>query len=136
MSINTTFKVIVGDYAERHFIKRFKKKYKNIWLTTYKAIDFTLSRINKFKNKSLVEEIHSCDIGNILKCEFKVAGTNDSPHGSGNRYIVFQNNEIEECKILLLYGKTDIQGDRETDWWEGEIKNNYKEIAKLFSGLQ
>lgn len=136
MSINTTFKVIVGDYAERHFIKRFKKKYKNIWLTTYKAIDFTLSRINKFKNKSLVEEIHSCDIWNILKCEFKVAWTNDSPHWSWNRYIVFQNNEIEECKILLLYWKTDIQWDRETDWWEWEIKNNYKEIAKLFSWLQ
>ena len=43
------------------------------------------------------------------------------------------NDETNECKILLIYSKTDVDWNHETSWWEQEIINNYDEIKNYFS---
>jgi len=91
-----------------------------------------LSRIDMFVLTSKVEKIHKYDIWYIVKCEFKIVWTNESPKTSWNRIIVFVNEKKSETHILLLYAKTDIWGHNETQWWTQEIKNNYEFIKKLW----
>lgn len=54
---------------------------------------------------------------------------------SWNRIIVFVDESNMEIHILLLYAKTDVSWDNETAWWQNEIKNNHKDIAKIFTWL-
>jgi len=70
----------------------------------------------------------------IIKCEFRVVGTNESAHSSGNRYIIYLDEKLCECHILLLYSKDDYTG-QETAWWKNQIRENYPDIRKIFSGL-
>ena len=92
---------------------------------------------NIIGKRNLVEIVtsHPSWKKHILKCEFAVAGTQLSPHASGNRYIVYMDEELEECHILLLYGKDDCWHGNETAWWKQQIKENHPDIKELFSGL-
>lgn len=92
-------------------------------------------RIDKYLSTTKVEKIHICDTWYIAKCEFTIAWLNMSAKTSWNRFIVFVNETKSELQLLLLYSKTDINWHNETVWWEQEIKENYKDIANLFSGL-
>lgn len=136
MCINKYFNVLVGEYAKRHYIKPFHKKYKTVWWKTFITIENMLSRIEVFSRTSKVNKIHICDNWYIAKCEFNIEWLKVSTKASWNRIIVYVNEEDKEVIILLVYAKTDVQWNNETAWWESEIKNNYKEISKLFPGLQ
>jgi hypothetical protein len=94
-------------YAESHYIKTFKKKYhEKAWNETIDSMERLLMYVENIVGKrSLIEKIISCGDRHLLKCEFAVAGTRESPHGSGNRYIVYMDEESAECHILLVYGK-------------------------------
>ena len=133
MSINTKYKVIISEYAERHFIKSFSKKYKNTRDKTMNAINEMLSRIDLFIKTSKAERIHKSDNCYIAKCEFKIAWSNESPKTSWNRIIVYVDEDKKEVQILLLYTKTDIQWWNETVWWQKQIKENHKEIYSKFN---
>ena len=132
MFINKYYNVLVGEYANKHFIKAFSKKYKT-WNNTFIEINNILSRVNMFLLSSKISKIHICDIWYIAKCEFKIVWSNESAKTSWNRIIVFVDEQNFETKILLVYAKTDIKWHNETTWWEQEVKNNYKEIYELFS---
>ena len=73
MFINTWYKVIITEYAERHFIKASKKRYNNIRDKTINAINEMLSRIDLFIRTSKAERIHISENWYIAKCEFKIA---------------------------------------------------------------
>jgi len=103
--------------------------------TTFIAIKNMLERIDIFLLTTKAEKIHSADYLHLVKCEFAVAWSNQSPHGSGNRYIVFLNEQSKTCNIILLYAKTDIQWKNETQRRENEIKINYPHIKRYFTGL-
>jgi len=134
MSINEKYCVEITEYAERHFIKSFSKRYKWVWDETLKVIIEMLERIEVFsKITEKAEKIHICDIWYIVKCKFKIAWSNESPKTSGNRLIAFVNEESKEVKILLLYTKTDIQWWSETAWREKLVKENHKTIYWLFN---
>jgi len=60
-----------------------------------------------------------------------VAGTNESRHGSGNRCIVAINKIKSTIKVLLVYGKTDIGGGKETITWKNIIRDNYSEYRNF-----
>lgn len=134
MSFNL-YKVLVSEYAERHFIKLFEKKYKSAWEITYATIKDMLARIDGLIQTTKAEKIHCCDIWYIAKCEFKIAWSNESPKTSWNRIIIFVKEKIGEVHILLVYSKTDVCGHNETSWWEQEIKNSFPEIQKYFPKL-
>ncbi|MFA6256590.1 MAG: hypothetical protein WC606_05470 [Candidatus Absconditabacterales bacterium] len=135
MSINDLYKVYIGAYAEDHFIKSFSKTYKNARDVTLRAIQGVTARIEAYLQTTKAEKIHSCRSCHIVKCEFAVAGTQESPHGSGNRYIVHMDQENHECHILLVYAKTDVKGSNETNRRRGEIRKNYSSLTGKFTGI-
>jgi len=67
----------------------------------------------------------------ICKTEFKIAGTNESRHGSGNRCIIAVNKKLNQVKVLLIYHKNDLGGHNETSEWKGVVRENYGELKEL-----
>ena len=125
--------IIVGEYAKWHFIKPFKKKYKWVWSETFEYIIFMCWRVELFLNSKKINKIYFCDNWYIAKWEFSIVWSKISTKSSWNRFIIFVDEINNEIRILLVYSKNNISWNNETVWWENEVKNNYKEIAKLFS---
>ncbi len=131
MSTSDPYVVEVEKYAERHYIAGFKKKYKGTWDITWRAVEEELKRIETLIGiNNYVETIVGKDGVLICKTEFRVAGTNESKHGSGNRCIVAIHKNRKLVRVLLVYGKGDVGGSRETDWWKGEIRDNYRDYSE------
>ena len=127
------YSVQIEDFAERHFIKSFKKKYNNHWDITLRAIVFELERIDNLLLTNKADIIVDGEDVKIIKTEFKIAGSNESAKTSGNRCIVAWRKEDGCVFILLVYGKTDLSsGNKETDEWKRIIKDNYSEYKHLF----
>lgn len=133
MSINTWYKVVTTEYAERHFIKAFKKRYNNAWDNTMNAINKMLSHIDIVLKASKAKRIHISENCYIAKYEFKIAWSNESPKTSWNRIIIYVDENKKEVQILLLYTKTDIQWWNETAWWQKLVKENHKEVYSIFN---
>lgn len=127
------YKILISDYSKNHFIKKFSKKYKNTWDETFEQISNLLSHIDKFILTTKAEKVHICNIWYIVKCEFKIAWSNESPKTSWNRVIAFIDEERKNAEILLIYSKNNILWNNETVWWQQEIKNNFEWIYELFN---
>lgn len=131
MYTSWNYVVLVSEYAKKHFMKSFIRKYKT-WDATFIEINNMLSHIDTFLLSTKAEKIHICDSWYLAKCEFKIVWSNESAKTSWNRIIVFVDEERKHSEILLIYSKTDVPWANETTWWEQEIKNNHKEIYDLF----
>ncbi|OGD67530.1 hypothetical protein A2442_04165 [Candidatus Campbellbacteria bacterium RIFOXYC2_FULL_35_25] len=130
MEIN--YSVQIEEFAERHFIKKFKKKYNSQWDVTLKSIIFELERIDNLLKTDRAEIITDGDI-KIIKTEFRIAKSKESAKTSGNRCIVAWGKDGGSVSILLVYNKTDITSkNKETEEWKKIIKNNYSEYKHLF----
>ena len=125
MSISYT--VVFTDFTERHFIKSFKKKYKNAWDSTLKALRLEFGNFDLLFQKSIAEKIIDVPTVSICKTEFKIAGTDVSRHASGNRCIVAVHKETCTIFVLLVYHKNDIGSGNETAAWKNIIRENYSE---------
>lgn len=123
MSIKYTVKT--EEFAESHYIKKFRKKYKTHWEITFKGIKIMLEGLDNILGTTIVEEINCLDNMSILKMEFRVFGTNSSKKASGNRCILSLNKGTKEIKILLVYHKSDISSTNETATWKKIIRDNY-----------
>lgn len=126
------YSVKIGDFAERHFIKNFHKKYQGSWDVTLVAIQAQLSRIDTFLLTDKAETIIDKNDIRILKTEFRVSGTKESAKSSGNRCIVAWHPRDLLVVILLVYAKTDLSGKNETAEWQKIIKTNYPQYKDLF----
>jgi hypothetical protein len=132
MSTSGGYSVLVCEYAKKHFMKSFLKKYKTAWERTEKTIFLMLERIERYSATSKVNKIHISNTRYIAKCEFTVEWQNISTKAAGNRIIVFVDEELKTVQILLVYSKNDVVGNNETQWWEQVVKENYDEIYKVF----
>lgn len=129
--MSTNYTVVFTDFTERHFIKSFKRKYKNAWDSTLVALRFEFGNFDLLFQKSIAEKIFDNSAVSICKTEFKIAGTDVSRHASGNRCIVAIGKETNTIFVLLVYHKNDIGGGNETEAWKNIIRENYPEYAKL-----
>ena len=130
--MSTNYAVIVEKFAERHFISRFKKKYKGAWDVTWNAIHEEFKRIDTLIGQTnIVDTITDQGGIRICKTEFRVHGTQESRHASGNRCIVAVNKDTCVVHVLLLYGKTDLSSSNETAQWKNLIRENYPEYSKI-----
>lgn len=120
------FSVTVEEFAERHFIKSFQKKYQKGWDMTRLAILAELERIDNLLLTDRAETISDVDGVLIVKTKFRVVGTKESAKTSGNRCIVAVDKEKQAVSILLVYTKTDLSGRHETAEWKAIIKEQYK----------
>ena len=131
--MESNYSVQIEDFAERYFIKSFKKKYSSKWDVTLNAIIFQLERIDNLiltTNKATTI-VDAGDI-KIIKTEFKIAGSKESAKTSGNRCIVAWHTKERFVSILLVYNKTDLNSkNKETDEWKSIIKSNYPQYRNL-----
>lgn len=123
------FSVTIEDFAERHFIKSFQKKYQGQWDITRIAIIAELERVDNLLRTDRAETISDVDGLQIIKTKFRVVGTKESAKTSGNRCIVAVNKEKQSVSILLVYTKTDLSGKNETAEWKAIIKEQYKIVC-------
>ena len=121
------------DFTERHYIKKFRKKYKNQWIATEKAIIAVCERIDNMLLYDRADLIFESGIYKLVKLDFSVVGTHMSPKESGNRCILFIKEDTRMVRILLVYSKDDISPPNETQKWKSVIKNEYNDIAKIFN---
>jgi hypothetical protein len=101
-------------------------------MKTLETIAFMLERADGLRNTDKAEIIYTSGQKHIIKGNFSVVGTHESPKSSGNRYIAFIDDEVYICEILLVYSKNDIAGNHETIWWQQLIKENFPEIMRFF----
>lgn len=124
------YRVIFEDFTQRHYIKSFAKKYKTSWNLTLEFLGEEFRRIDILFLKSIAETIVDGEV-KICKTEFKIAGTKESRHSSGNRCIVAIHPVESEVRVLLVYAKTDLSGKHETAEWQKIIKANYLQYKDL-----
>jgi hypothetical protein len=125
------YAVKVEKFAERHYIKKFSKKYFRAWDITFEALKREFQSFDVLFEKSIAETIVDSVEVKICKTEFSVAGTHESRHGSGNRCIVAIDKGKSTVNVLLVYGKTDIGGGKETAGWKSIIRDNYPQYRHL-----
>lgn len=129
--------VFIEEFAQRHFIKSFVKKYKGKqWDVTISAIRSILARYDNIAPNhkpidSKLDVICPCGEYMIVKLDFAVAGTQTSPKSSGNRVIAAVDSEKKAVRILLLYSKNDIGPPNETARWKNLVSQYYEEFKEL-----
>ncbi len=125
------YEVIFTDFTEQHFIKTFARKYKDAWDVTIQILRKEFEQIDLLFQKSVAEIIMSTVDVQICKTEFKIAGTNISRHGSGNRCIVAVHKKASVVFVLLVYHKHDIGSGNETVGWKNIVKEAYPEYHDI-----
>ncbi|MEK9157234.1 MAG: hypothetical protein AAB448_03865 [Patescibacteria group bacterium] len=126
-----SYSVVIEDFARRHYIKSFEKKYKGAWDVTLRAITEQFKRIDVLLETPVADYI--CGSGNvrIFKTEFRITGTQESRKSSGNRCIVAVHTDTTTVHILLVYQKTDLSGKNETAEWKQLVRDNYSEYGSI-----
>ena len=127
--MSTNYSVIVEPFAERHFIKGFAKKYKSAWDITWRAVTEEIKRVESLFETSVAETISDKDGIRIVKMEFRVAGTQESRHASGNRIILAVDSDRMVVRVLVVYNKNDFAGGTETAQWKNMVRENYPEYS-------
>ena len=123
------YRVEFASYAKRHYLKNYERKYGRAWEVTKRALVAQFERIeNLVNNKRTNTPIHrSADERYwLIKHEFAVAGTKQSPKGSGNRAIVCVDREERVVFVLMVYHKSDLGagGHAETATWECRVREH------------
>jgi hypothetical protein len=131
MNIIKTYDVVFEPFAERHFIKTFARKYKGAWNATLSFLVEEFKFFDALSGKSIALTIADSKDIKMCKTEFKISGTPQSRHGSGNRCIVAIHKNTNKVCVLLVYGKTDLSGHNETLEWKRLIAENYPEYKEL-----
>jgi len=135
--MSTRYIVAFESYAERYYIKRFKKKYsERVWGFTENAIRSLCVNFDELLQTEQCEVISHAEHKRLCKLQFAVAGTGKSPKKSGNRCIVVADVAEHRVDILLVYHKSDIvkQGN-ETVAWKQIIKRKFGETKARVFGL-
>lgn len=130
--MSTNYVVTIESFADRHYVRTFAKKYKKAWDFTLSAIIREFQSFDVILEKSIAEEITDKNAEVVIcKTEFKISGTQESRHGSGNRCIVAKHKNTNKVCVLLVYHKNDLGGGNETANWKNVIKENYPEYRDL-----
>lgn len=127
------YNVVFEDYTKRHFIKNFEKKYKSKWNKTQDDIIFVCEHIENMLLTKRADLISVAENSRLVKLDFAIFGLKVSPKSSGNRCILFLDDEIKIVKVLLVYSKNDISTNNETQAWKNIIKSQYPELAEIFN---
>lgn len=120
-------------FAEQHYAKVFSKKYRGSWLTTRNDIDEVCRRIDRMLEYARVDLVASVGSGKLVKLDFAVAGTKMSPKASGNKCILYIDEESRHVDVLLAYSKHEIGPPNETAKWKAIIKAQYPDVGRTFS---
>ncbi|MDD5621456.1 MAG: hypothetical protein PHS27_02615 [Candidatus Pacebacteria bacterium] len=130
----TNYTVNVKTYAEKHFISKFQKKYKGAWNVTWNGICEEFKRIDSvIKETKIAETITDQEGIRICKTEFRIHGTKESRHASGNRCIIAVHKNTCIVHVLVVYHKNELGDGNETARWKNLVKENYPEYSKFYN---
>ena len=127
------YRVIFEPFTERHYVKKFHKEHKDKWLATERTIITVCERIDNMLQYNRANLISTSGCYKLVKLDFAVESTRISPKASGNRCILFVDEDTRAVNILLVYSKDEISSPDETRKWKGIIKAEYEEVARLFN---
>ena len=133
--VDSNYKVVLADFADRHYVKDFSKKYKSHWPTTLDVILELCRRIDRMLDfgRQQASLIKTVDQHQLVKLEFAVVGTRKSSKSAGNRVILWVDNGERTVTILMVYDKGHIKGKQgETVWWQQEVRNNVDGVNRTF----
>jgi len=126
------YRVSFESFTERHFRKQFRKEHKDRWGATELSIIAVCERIDNMLRYSRADLIASVECYKLVKLDFAVVGTRTSPKSSGNRCILFVDEKKRMVSILLVYSKSDVSEQNETQWWKNIVKMEYEEPSRIF----
>ena len=130
MSTSDANAVLFTPFSEKHYMKKFRKAHKKAWDTTRISLEETFKQFDVILERNIAKVIAGGHGVKICKTEFRIAGTNHSRHGSGNRCIVALHTEKKRADVLLVYHKTHLPGPgSETSKWKNLVRKNYPEYA-------
>ena len=135
---NRLIRVAFSEFAKRHFLKNFEKKYRGRqWEVTVESILEDIGRIkmqgNKLEMTQQVDELWYKDGRWIFKYDFAVAQTRKSAKSSGNRCVVFLDSNCNEAEILVIYHKDDLPKNMgEQAWIKSTLINTFSDKMLLF----
>ncbi len=89
-----------------------------------------IDRVLEFARADLIASIGSYK---LVKLDFAVAGTRTSPKSSGNRCILYVDEETRRVEVLVAYSKNEIGPPNETSKWKQLVKAQYGDVAQIFS---
>jgi len=127
------FDVTFEEFTKRHYIKKFRKAYKESWPPTELAINDACARIDNMLLYSRADLIATSGAYQLVKLDFAVEGTQMSPKASGNRCILIADNNARFVRVLLVYSKNEISEPNETQKWKDIIKNEFRDVAEIFN---
>lgn len=131
MSIDT-YEITIEYFAEKHYIKAFEKKYKKAWDITLTALRREFQSFDVLLQKSIAEVISDKNSDVVIcKTEFKISGTQESRHSSGNRCIVAVHRSVNRVHVLLVYHKHNLVQGNETLAWKNLIRGNYSQYREI-----
>lgn len=126
------YRMEFDDFTERHFGKKFEKKYRDRWRETKDDIVRFCERIEKTINTNRMRLISSQGRYRLVKMYFTVLGTKLSPKAAGNRCILVVDDEKKTVRVLLVYSKGDLKSTHETAGWKMVIREQFPEIGEIF----
>jgi hypothetical protein len=126
------YRVEFEPFSERHYRKKFQKAYRNRWDSTERAIIALCARIDNTFLYNRASVIAVSGVYKLAKLDFNVAGTRESPKSSGNRCIICVDEGMRLARILLVYSKNEISPPNETQKWKRIIRDEYKDIGRIF----
>lgn len=120
------YRVRLGEHAKRYYIKRFEKKYKGAWNTTYNSLHDLLVRLDGLILTDKAETMTDAGDLKLVKVSFPVHGTKKSAKDSGCRAIIVADTAKGRVDILLVYHKSDLTGSgSETVKWKALVRKKY-----------
>ena len=131
----SNYSVVLDDFARRHYIKDFEKKYKPHWHQTLDTLTELCRRVDRLLDlgRSSADLIKTVDQQQLIKLDFAVEGTRKSSKASGNRAILWVDNNHHTVTILMIYSKNHIKRNRgETAWWQREVQDNVDGVSATF----
>ncbi|MCY4577245.1 MAG: hypothetical protein OXB96_02350 [Candidatus Kaiserbacteria bacterium] len=129
---NAEYAVSFTPFSEKHYVKKFRKKYKDAWDKTQTSIERSFRMFDTLLERGVARMIIDKRGIKICKTEFRVAKTTQSRHGSGNRCIVAMCAAEKQVIVLLVYHKSHLSGSGgETDAWKTLVKKNFLEYKDL-----
>ncbi|MBQ3280133.1 hypothetical protein IJG92_00490 [Candidatus Saccharibacteria bacterium] len=108
------------------------KKYKSNWGKTLPGIIFMCEHIENMLKTQRADLIFTNGDYRLVKLDFAIFGTKMSPKKSGNRCILVVDDKLRLVRILLVYAKTDLPSKNETQQWKNIVREEYKDLAKIF----
>lgn len=133
--MDRNYEVTKGESFNKFYAKAFQKKYHSRWEVTCDSLEQLCKRVDNIYDVELCDVIKKSGTKRLLKIDFAVAKSGESPKSSGCRLIAVSDDENFIVKMLLVYCKADIVhiNNNETLAWKSLLSDLYPEFRDLAS---